>query len=88
MLRRLPSSFNEDDILDSEIDEVLDTGIEVALEPRDHGERVMIVGFSSTRTPLIEIGIEDQNDELVVFHAREATPAFKKEFEGNTHGRL
>lgn len=79
MRRRLPSSYNEDKISDKEIDEVfyglLEQNVEIPLLPRDHGERVLYVGFTSARTPLVEVGVEDQNGELVVFHAREATAA-------------
>jgi len=91
-MRRLESSFNEDNVTDAEIEEVYFGSVaqnaEVCLKPRDHGERVMIVGFTSTRLHLVEIGIEDQDDELVVFHARKATKEFIKKYEEQTHGRL
>jgi hypothetical protein len=57
-------------------------------QQRDHGERVMIVGMTSSRIPLVEIGIEDQDGELVVFHAREATKVSIKAYEEQTYGRL
>jgi hypothetical protein len=87
LMRRLPSSINQDKILDSEIDEVfcgsIVPSVEIPLEPRNRGERVMYVGISSRRVPLIEIGIEECDGELVVFHAREATgesvKTYKKE---------
>lgn len=49
-MRRLPSSYNEHNISDKEIDEV-------------------------------EVGVEDQNGALVVFHAREATESSTKAYE-------
>jgi len=78
-MRRLPSSYNSHDVSDVEIDEVfseaLQSCVEIPLRPRDHGERVLYVGFTSERVSLVEVGIEDQYGELVVFHAREATAA-------------
>jgi hypothetical protein len=51
-MRRLPSSYNNHNITDDEIDEVigcvLELSVEISLMPRDHGERVLIVGFSSS----------------------------------------
>ncbi len=84
-MRRLPSSYNEHNISDTEIDEVfyelLQPNVEIPLQPRDHGERVLYVGFSSARASLVEVCVEDQNEELVVFHAREATGASIKAYE-------
>lgn len=89
---RLPSSYNEDDIKDEEIDdieaEILRPTLEVRLEPREHGDRWMLVGVSSQRTPLIEVGYEDQGGEdAMIFHAREATKKFVKRYE-ERYGRL
>jgi len=86
-MRRLPSSYNKHNISDIEVDdvfgEVLQSCVEIPLRPRDHGERVLYVGFTSERVCLVEIGVEDQFGELVIFHAREATAAsiqaYKKE---------
>lgn len=90
-MRRLPSSHNKDNVTDEEIDEVYDgtlcQSVELPLRSRNHGERVLYVGMTSTRTALVEIGIEDQDGELVVFHAREATGRSIKEYEAQTHGR-
>ena len=76
-MRRLPSSYNDHNISDEEIDEVfyglLQPSIEISLQPRYYGERVLYVGMTGARVSLVEIGVEDQNGELVVFHAREAT---------------
>jgi hypothetical protein len=78
-MRRLPSSYNQHNISDSEIDEVfngiLQACVEVPLLPRNHGERLLYIGFTSERVCLVEIGVEEQHGELVVFHAREATQA-------------
>jgi hypothetical protein len=76
-MRRLPSSYNKHQISDAEIDDVIygtiQPSVEIPLRPRDHGERVLYVGFSTARVGLVEIGVEEQDGELVVFHAREAT---------------
>ena len=84
-MRRLPSSYNKHNISDAEIDDVfygvLQPSVEIPLQPRDHGERVLCVGFTSERICLVEIGLEEQNGELVVFHAREATAASVQAFE-------
>lgn len=86
-MRRLPSSYNEDKISDNEIDEVfyglLEQNVEIPLLPRAHGERVLYVGFTSARTALVEVGVEDQG-ELVVFHARVATAASCQTYEDQT----
>lgn len=91
-MRRLPSSYNKHDISDEEIDEVYDgtlgENIEIPLISRNHGERVLYVGISSQRMSLVEIGIEDQNGELVVFHAREATGKSIEEYEARTYTRF
>lgn len=91
-MRRLLSSYNEHPISDKEIDEVfygtLQQNVEIPLMQRDHGERVLYVGFTSTRIALVEIGIEDQDGELVIFHAREATAASIQAYKEQTqHGR-
>jgi len=87
-MRRLPSSYNEHNISDTEIDEVfyglLQPNVEIPLQPRDHGERVLYVGFTSARVCLVEVGVEDQNGELVVFHAREATGPSIEAYEEQT----
>lgn len=89
-MRRLPSSYNDHNISDAEIDEVfyglLQPNAEISLKPRDYGERILYVGFTSTRTPLVEVGVEDRDGELVVFHAREATAASIQAYE-EQHGR-
>lgn len=91
-MRRLPSSYNEHNVSDEEIDEVfyglVQPNVEILLRTRDHGERVLYVGFTTKRIPLVEVGIEDQDGELVVFHAREATGSSVKAYEERTgHGR-
>lgn len=87
-MRRLASSYNEHNITDAEIDEVfyglLQETLEIPLQKRDFGERVLYVGFSSVRPCLVEVGVEDQNGDLVVFHAREATSASAKAYEDQT----
>ena len=84
-MRRLPSSFNAHNISDIEIDEVfsewLHPNVEIPLQPRDHGERILYVGINSSRMALVEIGVEDQGGELVIFHAREATKNSIKTYE-------
>lgn len=84
-MRRLPSSYNQHNVSDIEVDDVLygsnQPSVEIPLQPRDCGERVLYVGFTSARIGLVEIGVEDQNGELVVFHAREATKASIQAFE-------
>jgi len=49
-MRRLSSSYNEDNISDEEIDEVYDgtlhSNAEIPLECRNHGERVLYNGSS------------------------------------------
>jgi hypothetical protein len=91
-MRRLSSSFNKDNITNEEVDEVYDgtlcPNMEIPLESRDHGERVLYVGITSYRETLVEIGIEEQYGELVVFHAREATNKSIKEYEKQTHRRF
>jgi hypothetical protein len=84
--RRLPSSYNEDNITDEEITEIegelLMPNLEVGLKPRDHGERWMLLGYSSQRVKLIEIGFEDQLEpDPRIFHAREATGHFRGLYE-------
>ncbi len=90
-MRRLPSSYNENKISDEEIDQVYDgtlhSNAEIPLESRNHGERVLYVGMTSRRKALVEIGIEERNGELVVFHAREATGKSIAEYEKQTHKR-
>ena len=87
-MRRLPSSYNKDKISDAEIDEVfyglVEESVEVPLISRNFGERVLYVGFTSARYVLVEVGVEDQNGELVVFHAREATAASIQAYENET----
>ena len=84
-MRRFPSSYNEHDISDDEIDEVyygfIAQNVERVLAPRDHGERVLFIGMTSKRDVLVEIGVENQDGELVVFHAREATPGNRSWYE-------
>jgi S-adenosylmethionine:tRNA-ribosyltransferase-isomerase (queuine synthetase) len=84
-MRRLPSSYNKHNISDAEIDEVfsevLQVCVEIPLRPRQYGERVLYVGFTSVRMCLVEIGVEDQSGELVIFHAREATAASIQAYE-------
>ena len=87
-MRRLPSSYNEHNISDREIDEVfyglLQPNIEIPLQSKDHSERVLFVGFTSVGVCLVEVGVEDQDGELVVFHAREATGASIRAYEEET----
>jgi hypothetical protein len=70
VMRRLASSFNEHNISDAEIDEVLtgliDSPTEIALRPRDYGERVLYIGLTSKRMALVEVGVEDREGELVL----------------------
>lgn len=86
-MRRLPSSYNKHKISDFEIAEVfsglLQSCVEIPLLPRNHGERVLYIGFTSARTNLveIEIGVEDQDGEPVIFHVREATAASIQVYE-------
>lgn len=90
-MRRLPSSLNDHNISDQEIDEIfygtVQPNVLIPLVSRNYGDRVLIVGVSSKRVPLIEIGIEDRNDELVIFHAREATQKSIKTCEEQTRNR-
>jgi hypothetical protein len=84
-MRRLPSSYNKHKISDPEIDDVfngvLQSCVEIPLLPRNHGERLLYVGFTSARMCPVEIGVEEQNGELVIFHAREATRASIQAYE-------
>jgi hypothetical protein len=84
-MRRLSSSYNNHNISDSEIDEVvyghIHSSMEVPLERRDHGERILYIGITSERVALVEIGLEIQGDELIVFHAREAIAASMRLYE-------
>ena len=90
-MRRLPSSYNDHKISDEEIEEVffglLLPNIQIPLLTREYGERVLVIGVTSFRLPLVEIGIEDRNSELVVFHAREATQKSVKAYEEQTKNR-
>jgi len=87
-MRRLPSSYNEHKISDAEICEVflgvLLPSAQIPLAPRNYGERILYVGFTTERVCLVEIGVEDQNGELLVFHAREASIASRQMYREET----
>jgi hypothetical protein len=87
-MRRLQSSYNEDHVSDQEVDEVfcgtIQASVEVPLASRTYGERILYVGFTSKRAVLVEIGVEDQEGELVVFHTREATQQSAQAYEEGT----